>query len=198
MNVCMESIVEDSSTQSWAWALKKSLTRPSCFLYFREIRNKRSHWPGGRSAYEAPRLTLAIISGFSAHVSGLHMWASAGQGPSSSSPKQWSLMVVLRFTTLSAQDCHWENPRRKKLHRGQSNIKSAHCQAQCHATWQRGSRNFTIYQESNACRQTLCNSPNPLSHMFVSFTIYQKFEDGVEMRGTTRNWCCIERIVVSP
>ena len=26
----------------------------------------------------------------------------------------------------------------------------------------------------------------------------QKFEDSVEMRGTTLNWCCIEQIVVSP
>ena len=32
--------------------------------------------------------TIAIIS---AHVPGQHMWASAGQGPSSSSPKQWKL-----------------------------------------------------------------------------------------------------------
>ena len=39
--------------QSWAWALEKYLIRPSFFLYFREIRNKWSHWPGGQSA---PRL----------------------------------------------------------------------------------------------------------------------------------------------
>ena len=39
--------------QSWAWALKKSLMRPSFFsiiVYFREIRNKLSHWPGCQSA----------------------------------------------------------------------------------------------------------------------------------------------------
>ena len=36
-------------SQSWAWALKKSPIRPSFFLYFREIRGKRSHWPGGQS-----------------------------------------------------------------------------------------------------------------------------------------------------
>ena len=39
--------------QPGAWALEKSLTRPSFFLYFREIRKKRSHRPGGQSA---PRL----------------------------------------------------------------------------------------------------------------------------------------------
>ena len=36
--------------QRWAWALEKSLMRPSFFPYFRETRKKRSHWPGGQSA----------------------------------------------------------------------------------------------------------------------------------------------------
>ena len=39
--------------QCWASVLEKSLTRPLFFLYFQDIRNKRSHWPGGQSA---PRL----------------------------------------------------------------------------------------------------------------------------------------------
>ena len=66
--------------QPGAWALEKSLTRPSFFLYFQEIKKKRSYWPGGQSAP-----TIAVIS---AHVPGQRMWASAGQRPSSSSPKQ--------------------------------------------------------------------------------------------------------------
>ena len=37
-------------SQSGAWALKKSLMRPSFFLHFQEIRKKWSHWPGGQSA----------------------------------------------------------------------------------------------------------------------------------------------------
>ena len=63
------------------------------------------------------------------------MWASAGPGPSSSSPKQWKTgslmprrMVVLRFTTLPARDRHWRNPR-KKNYKERSNIKSAHVSA---------------------------------------------------------------------
>ena len=46
---------DNRNRQSWAWALEKSLMRPSFFqvLYFQEIRNKRSHWPGCQSA---PRL----------------------------------------------------------------------------------------------------------------------------------------------
>ena len=80
--------------QCWAWALKKSLTRPSCFPYFweLEIRKKWSHWPGCQSALRlyndvvCSSSTIAIIS---SHVPGPYMWANAGQGPSSSSPKQW-------------------------------------------------------------------------------------------------------------
>ena len=48
-----------------------------------------------------------------------------------------SQMVVLRFTTLSARDSAWRNPRRKKYDdRVHSNIKtrmSVHWLAQCHA-----------------------------------------------------------------
>ena len=49
------SCIFGTALQSWAWALKKSLhvTRPSSFLYFQEIRNKWSQWPGSQSA---PRL----------------------------------------------------------------------------------------------------------------------------------------------
>ena len=54
--------------------------------------------------------TNAIIS---AHVPGQHMWASAGPGPSTSSPNSGSQVVVLRFTTLSARDRHRRNPRKK-------------------------------------------------------------------------------------
>ena len=42
---------------------------------------------------------------------------------------QWTcIMVVLRFTTLSARDRHWRNPR-KKNYRERSNIKSARVSA---------------------------------------------------------------------
>ena len=36
--------------QPGAWALEKSLARPLFFRYFREVRKKRSHWPGSQSA----------------------------------------------------------------------------------------------------------------------------------------------------
>ena len=88
-----------SACQSGAWALKKSLMRPSFFLYFREIRKKQSHSPGGQSPPNSS--TIAIIS---AHAPGLHMWASAGPGPSSSSPKQWkSVGRVKLYNAVSAR-----------------------------------------------------------------------------------------------
>ena len=96
--------LNQTARQLGAWAWEKSLMRPLVFIYFREIRKKRSHRPGGQSA---PRLYNSIIAIISAHVPGPHMWATAGPGPSSSSQNSASPMVVLRFTTLSAQG----NPR---------------------------------------------------------------------------------------
>ena len=53
-----------------------------------------------------------------------------------------SRMVVLRFTTLSARDCHWRNPR-KINYREHSNIKSARVRAlTCQAKWPRRCRWF--------------------------------------------------------
>ena len=73
--------------------------------------------------------TIAIIS---AHVPGQHMWASADPGPTTKLTQvlqnSASWMVVLRFTTLSARDRHWRNPR-KKNYRERSNIKSARVSA---------------------------------------------------------------------
>ena len=50
--ICTYTTHSTHTYQSWAW----SLTRPSFFLYFREIRNKRSHWPQWPGGQSAPRL----------------------------------------------------------------------------------------------------------------------------------------------
>ena len=65
--------------------------------------------------------TIAIIS---AHVPGQHMWASAGQGPSSSSPKQWKLDGRVKiYNSVSAR---WQLTKSKKKNcRECSNIESA-------------------------------------------------------------------------
>ena len=134
---------------------KKSLTTASFFLYFREIRNKWSHWPGGQSA---PRLYNRY---------NLHMCQARTSGRENSG----SQMVVLRFTTLSAWDRHWRNPR-KKNYREHSNIKprvSVHWQAQCHAKWPRGSREF---QHSSGIEpKSPRHSANLLSIHLIAFDI---------------------------
>ena len=70
-------------------------------------------------------------------------------------------MVVLRFTTLSARDRHWRNPR-KKNYRERSNIKarvSVHWRAQCHAKWPRRGRAF---QHSSGIQPKSADSRRPL------------------------------------
>ena len=112
--------------QSGAWALDKSFTRPSFFLYFWEIKKKRSHWPGGQSdPSQIPRLYNCYNlcpCARRAHVGKcgprvrVQVLQYSGSGTSG--------MVVLRFTTLFARDRHWRNPR-KKNNRERSNKKSA-------------------------------------------------------------------------
>ena len=140
--------------QSGAWALEKSLTRPSFFLYFREIRKKGSHWPGGQSA---PRLYNRCNL---CPCAGPHMWASAAVARVQVLQNSGSWMVVLRFTTLSARDSQWRNLR-KKNYRERSNIKSA-CQSTdgLSATQNgRGAAERTSYQDSKTYRRTHWNSP---------------------------------------
>ena len=98
-------------------SLRKSLTRLSFFLYFRKIRKKTKPltW---QSVSSEELSTIAIIS---ANVPVPHMWARARVQVCQNSGSQ---MIVLRFTTLSARNRHWRNPR-KKNYRERSNIKSA-------------------------------------------------------------------------
>ena len=69
--------------------------------------------------------TIAIIS---AHVPGPHMWASAGPGPSSSSPKQWkSDGRVKIYNSVSTRSPLTKS--KKKKYREHSNINSARVSA---------------------------------------------------------------------
>ena len=96
--------------------------RPSCFLYFREIWNKQSHMPGSHSAqrhYNSYNLCPCARPAVAQH-----MWASAGQGQSSSFPKQWkSDSCVQIYNSVSARMPLTKS--KKKKCREHSNIKSA-------------------------------------------------------------------------
>ena len=73
--------------------------------------------------------TIAIIS---AHVPGLQWPSTCGRVLARArvqvSQNSGSQTVVFRFTTLSARECHWRNPR-KKNYRDSNNIKRARVSA---------------------------------------------------------------------
>ena len=109
--------------QPGVWALEKSLMRLffSFFLCFREIRKKLSHWPGGQLAprlYNSSGYNLCPCAG-PAHV-------GEGQGPSSSSPKQWkSDGRVKAYNSVCARS-PFDEIQERKNYREHSNIISAH------------------------------------------------------------------------
>ena len=85
-----------------------------------------------------------------------------------------SRMVVLRFTTLSARDRHWRNPRKKKLRAQQYKKRLCQCTDELSAT-QNGGGAASTQQESNPSRQIHYNSPWPQSHWFVSITRKKRY-----------------------
>ena len=94
-----------------AWALEKSLMRPSFFLYLQEIRKKRRHWYGCQSALRLYNRHNLCPCARPAHM---------GESEPCGREQAWvqvlqnsrSQMVVLRFTTVSQQDHPWRNPQR--------------------------------------------------------------------------------------
>ena len=64
-------------------SLKRSLTRP---LLFCILEKSGINEATDLAVSQLRGSTIAIIS---THLPGLQMWASAGPGPSASSPKQW-------------------------------------------------------------------------------------------------------------
>ena len=68
-----------------------------------------------------------------------------------------SRMVVLRFTTLSARDRHWRNPR-KKNYRERSNIKSARVSALTGSVPRKMAEARQIVQQSSGIEPKLPNS----------------------------------------
>ena len=114
---------ERATEQPWAWALEKSLTRPSFFpcIFEKSGKNKANDLAVGQLRGS----TIAITS---AHVPGPNMWASAGPGPSSSSPKQWKLDGRVKiYNSVSARSPLTKS--KKKKYSERSNIKSTRVSA---------------------------------------------------------------------
>ena len=98
--------------QSGGWGLKNlRVNVQRCarvFKYFRQFKEKRG--PVTFCDF-APRLYNRYNHAHW-HAPCPHKW------PTPSAPKQWRSDVptrLIRVKTLSARDCHWRNPRKKKL-----------------------------------------------------------------------------------
>ena len=103
---------------------------------FREIRNKWSHWLGSQSA------PIATIS---ANVPYQHIRRVLARARVQVLQNSGSRMVVLRFTTLSALDRHWQISTHVSALTGSVPSKMA-----------QGLQGFSTHQESNQSRPTLC------------------------------------------
>ena len=148
---------EDScASQPRAWALKKSLTRPSFFLYIREIRKNKA------TDLAVSQLRGSIIAVISAHVPlcQAHTWASAGLGPNSSSLKQWKSYGPVEIYNYVSARSPLTKFKKKIIERAA--IKKRECQCTDELTQLSTTQNgrgaaerFSTYQESNPCRPTL-------------------------------------------
>ena len=104
--------------QPGAWALEKSLKRLSFFCIFEKSGINKAIDLAVSQLWGS---TIAIIS---ADVPGLHMWASAGPGPTSSSSKQWKSDGCFKIcNSVSARSPLTKS--KKNNYRECSNIKSA-------------------------------------------------------------------------
>ena len=108
--------------QPWAWALEKSLTRPSFFCIFEKSGKNETTDLAVSQRWGS---TIAIIS---AHVPGPNIWASAGPGPSSSSSKQCKLDGHVKIYNFASARSPLTKSKKKK-YREHSNIKSSRVSA---------------------------------------------------------------------
>ena len=93
-----------------------------------------------------------------------------GQGPSSSSRKQWKSDGIVKIYNSVSTKRHWHNPRKQKLWRA---LQYKKCVCQCTdglSATQNGlgtAEDFSTLQESNQCLPILCDL---LTHWFMSIT----------------------------
>ena len=127
------------SNQCGAWALKKNLYRPSFFLYFREIRKKRSHWPDDLSASRLYNRNYLCPCARPALVGEWGPWPVF----------KFSKTVEVGWSCSDLQLCQrviaTDQIQERKKYRERSTINariSVHWRAQYHAKWSRGSREF--------------------------------------------------------
>ena len=128
--------------QSGAWDLERSLRRPLFFLYFREIRNKWSHWPCGQSAQRLYNSNLNNLCPCSrpAHVGKCWPWPEFKF--SKTGAVGWLCYNLQLCQREIATDKIQEEEKCKEHTDLQNVLVSVHWLAQCHAKWLRHCREF--------------------------------------------------------
>ena len=128
-----------------AWALEKSLMRPSFFLYLQEIRKKRRHWYGCQSALRLYNRHNLCPCARPAHM---------GESEPCGREQAW-VQVLQNSGCCGKSDGHVKIyncvSARSPLTKSTERV-SVHWRPQCHAKWQR-------HQELNPSSQNHCNSP---------------------------------------
>ena len=115
------------------------------------------------------QLRGSTIAKISSYVPGQHVLASAGPGPSSSSPKQWKSGGSVKIYNFVSTRSLLTKSKKKNLSRAKQYEKRA-CQSTDGLT-QNGlgtAERFITDHKSNPSRPTHCESHSPLSHWFVS------------------------------
>ena len=89
------------------------------------------------------------------------MWASAGPGQSSSSPKQWKSDGHVKIYNSASARSPLTKSKKKKNYREHSNIKKHACQCTDGLSAMQNGRgaadSFSTHQESNPSRPTICD-----------------------------------------
>ena len=141
-----------------------SLRKVSCEAFFFSVfsRNQEKKEATDLAVSQLRGSAIAVIS---AHVPSQHMWASAGPGLSSSSPKQWKSDGRVKIYNSVSERVPLTKSKKKKIIESaaiQKLSKSARVSALTGSVpckMAKALQSFITHQKSNPCRPTLCDQP---------------------------------------
>ena len=176
--ICPRSVDELTCLRTWYsiakpvelglenW-MEMSLGWPLFFQYFQQFRQKNGQ------AFWGEAIQSLYSLRYTTHMPGPHKWQCPGPGPTPSASKQWKSDVHIENKTPCQRVHCWRNSRRNS-NRAQQYINARVSPLKISATQNgRGTaESFVTLRETNPRRPTNCDSPEPLSHRFVS--MYRK------------------------
>ena len=146
-------------TQSGAWAVESLLLGLHFFCIFENSWINKATYP---AVSQLRRSTIATIS---VHVPDQQMWASAGPGPSSSSPKtveDWKSDGRNRIYNSVSARLPLAKFKKEKIIESAAILKKRACQCTYGLIATQNdlgaAERFSTHQESNSCPLTLCDS----------------------------------------